>query len=258
MPWQFYKLGLIVTGKGEAEFLPRLFRSLQTAGTCSFEVVRKIGQRSEIAGPKRRIEMVGKGKKIPTRDEYEIGVPARQWLNGGGAYVVLVDDLEQARAVHKKEVFQRYRLALDAMLGERRHLASVHFLVNMLEAYYFAHAAAINAVLSTNLSDHADNVEEIRHPKNELKSLAPGFDEVRDGKEILSQLDLEHVLARPETCASLRVLIAWCSLAMGMPGSSRYQLDGGVYDIVTGPQLRDLMTSTLDALPGADSATMAP
>ena len=50
--------------------------------------------------------------------------------------------------------------------------ASVHFLVNMLEAYYFAHAAATNGVLGTELEDFEGDVESIRHPKNDLKKPA--------------------------------------------------------------------------------------
>jgi len=45
-------------------------------------------------------------------------------------------------------VFERYRNALDAVLAtlQLHHRAAVHFLVNMLEAYYFAHADAVNTV----------------------------------------------------------------------------------------------------------------
>jgi len=53
-------------------------------------------------------------------------------------------------------------------------------------------------------------VEEIRHPKNDLKNLYPGFDEKADGGRILGLIDIEHVLSRPETCAYLRTLFAWC------------------------------------------------
>lgn len=171
--WRFYKIGLLVTGKGEEQFLPVFLRALTGAGTCNVTVVRRIGQRQPITAPKRRLAMVGTGKVIPTRDEEEIGLPARKWLTDDASkLLLLVDDLEHDRRGAIRDVFARYRTALDTMLSPaQRARASVHFLVNMLEAYYFADADAVNAVLNTNLADHAGDVEEIRHPKNELKAL---------------------------------------------------------------------------------------
>ena len=56
-------------------------------------------------------------------------------------FLILVDDLEAGRSDSAQEIFDRYRLALDTILTERKsRRASVHFLVNMLEAYYFATA----------------------------------------------------------------------------------------------------------------------
>ena len=81
--------------------------------------------------------------------------------------------------------------------------------MNMLEAYYFADASAINAVLNTALGDYESDVESIRHSKNELKKAFAGFDEVEHGGRILARLDIPHVLSRPETCAALRTLFAW-------------------------------------------------
>lgn len=86
----------------------------------------------------------------------------------------------------------------------------MHFFVNMIEAYYFADASAINAALRLQLEDHAGDVEEIRHPKNELKRLNKGFKEIEHEREIVSKLDLNHILANPDTCASLRILAKWC------------------------------------------------
>jgi hypothetical protein len=40
------------------------------------------------------------------------------------------------------------------------------------------------------------DVETIRHPKNELKKLYPGFDEVKNGGCILDCLNVEHFLSR--------------------------------------------------------------
>jgi hypothetical protein len=210
----FFHFGLIVTGKSERAHLPKLFRPLLETGLCTFRVIRFIGQRSPITSEKRILRMVGNGKAIPDRDATDIGLPARKHLRIGQCHaVILVDDLEQDRRPQAREVFDRYRSALDTIItDEQRHRASVHFLVNMLEAYYFADADAVNGVLELDppLADYDGDVELIPHPKAELKQLYPSFKEVDDGGRILEHLDLRHVLSRPDTCAWLRTLFAWC------------------------------------------------
>jgi hypothetical protein len=239
--WPFYHFGLIVTGKGERAFLPSLFRSLMASGRCTFQVFRQIGQRSPITSQKRVLKMTGTGKTIPDKDVEEIGLPARKFLREKRiALVLLVDDLEYDRAAQARGVFQRYRDVFAKILGEHRHRASVHFLVNMLEAYYFAHADAINAVLGTQLADYPDDVETIRHPKEELKRLHHGFDEVEHGQAIMSGLDVEHVLSRQEACASLRALFGWCSKAIRQQPTAQFRLEDGVYSTLTGPQIGNL------------------
>jgi len=239
-PDAFPRFGLIVTGKGEREFLPDLFRSLQASASCEFRVLNKVRQRSAITSPKKKLKMLGRGKTIPDRDAEEIGLPARGFLQAyQRSFVLLIDDLEHDRRPQRREVFDRYRTALDTMLKpmclEKR--AAVHFLVNMLEPYYFADAKAVNAVLGTSLEDHQGDVEEdIRHPKNRLKELAPHFHEISHGREILRQLDVEHVLSDPRTCRSLRALFGWCCRALGLPATARYQLACGEVDHVTGSQ----------------------
>ncbi len=243
--WQFFRFGLLVTGKAEEDFLPRLFRSLEATGKCQFEVIRRIGQRSPVTSQKRKLKMIGTGKIIPDRDESEIGLPARRFLTQRSSFVILVDDLEHARADTIKQVFERYRNALDAILGIHRHRASVHFLAQMLEAYYFADAKAINAVLGTGLVDYDGDVETIRHPKGELRKLPTGFNEVDHGRQIVALLDVPHVLSNPQTCASLRTLFGWCSAAIGEQPSERYQLVSGRYSEVTRPQVERLSTDKL-------------
>ena len=239
--WPFFKFGLIVTGKGEEKFLPQFFRSLEETRRCHFHVIRRIGQRSPINSKKLSIEMVGTGKKIPNKDEKDIGLPARRYLADDAAFVILVDDLEVKRASQATEVFRRYRETLDTMLSEpQRRRASVHFFVNMLEAYYFADAKAINAVLGTSLDDYPDDVETIRHPKGDLKGHHPGFDEVKHGEKIVAELDLPHVLSRPETCAALRTLFGWCSKAIGEPSTDDFQLKHGLYSDLTKKQIDEL------------------
>lgn len=167
--WSFYRFGLLVTGKGEREFLPVFLRSLTNSGNCTFQVISKIPQRDPTTSA-RKLQMTGRGKAIPSKDATDIGLPARNFLmQHAHSFVILVDDLERARRERHRETFERYRAALDGVLRENcRQRASVHFLVNMMEAYYFAHADAVNAVLGTDLPDHQDDVENMPHPKNAL------------------------------------------------------------------------------------------
>ena len=53
-------------------------------------------------------------------------------------FVILIDDLEHDHIHQAADVFQRYRSAFDTILTSAEHRArtSVHFLVNMLEAYF--------------------------------------------------------------------------------------------------------------------------
>ncbi|MCI0704439.1 MAG: hypothetical protein L0241_25565 [Planctomycetia bacterium] len=178
---------------------------------------------------------------IPDRDEEKIGVPARRFLQGGkDRFVLLLDDLEGSRANRVADIYARYRLALDTMLGPLGSRASVHFLANMLEAYYFAHSLAINAVLGTALTDHDGDVETIGHPKGQLKGLFKGFDEIEHGEQILKALDVGHVLSNPQTCKSLRTAFAWCWEALGLVKTDTFQLSQGLLHTVTSPQIAAL------------------
>ena len=171
----------------------------------------------------------------------DIGFPARVFLSSETHFVILVDDLEADRAGEIQQIFDRYRLALDTiLLPDRARRASVHFLVNMLEAYYFADARAVNAVLGIELEDCEGDVETIRHPKSELKRRYRGFDEMEHGCRILHTLRVPHVLSRRDTCASLRTMFAWICKAIGEPEGGTYQLLEGRYSDVPGEQLRTL------------------
>lgn len=239
--WAFYHIGLIVTGKGERTFLPSLFRSLLEGGNCTFQVIRQIGQKSPRSTKQKR-QMRLHGKKIADRDEEQIGIPARVYLAKKSSFVILVDDLEYDRVPQAQEVFRRYRDVFDAMLTKQglQNRVSVHFLVNMLEAYYFADAAAVNTVLGTELEDHVGNVEAIRNPKSDLNGLFDGFDEVFHGEKIVRILNVPHVLSNPETCAWLRTLFAWCAKAIGLEFGERYCLDRGIRSFVTQGQVEAL------------------
>jgi hypothetical protein len=209
------RFALVVTGRGEEKFLPRLFRGLMARANCLFTVLRRIGQRSPITSPTRLLRMVGSGRRLPTKDEEDIGLPALRFLRKHPrGYVIVVDDLEGARRAIAAEVFARYRTALDEVLGPPglQARAAVHFLVNMLEAYYFADHGAVNVVAGRNViaKDHPADVEEIGHPKAALKRLWPEFDEIAHGDAILGRLCTAHVLSRPRECCWLRAMFAWC------------------------------------------------
>lgn len=192
----FFRFGLIVTGKGEEDHITNLFRALMRYRNNTFTVIRRIGQRNPITSPDRTLEMVGCGKKITDRDEEQIGVPARQFIRQNpDSFVIVLDDLEYDRADQHEAVFKRYKAALNNLLGEQSGRASVHFLVMMLEAYFWAHADAMNAVFDAHLEDHEGDVEEIRNPKSKIKlGPCPNYDEVEHSGAILAQLDVEHVL----------------------------------------------------------------
>jgi hypothetical protein len=235
--WRFVQFGLLVTGKAEADFLPSLFRCLMATGQCHFRVHRKIEQLSPITSQRRLLKERGMGKRLIGRDE-EIGLAARRFLQVPDSYVVLIDDLEHGRADQMAAIYDRYRGALDAMLGEQKHRAAVHFLVYMLEVYFFADSRAVNAVLGTAIADYPGDVETIRHPQGELKNLHPTYDARRHGKSILQTLDLRHVLSRADTCASLRTMFAWCVESLSLPFTQEYRLLDGKYHPITCAQLQ--------------------
>lgn len=237
MEWRFVRFGLIVTGHTEARCLPDLFRIMAATGTCNFQVIRKVGQRSP-RSPERQLQMVGRGKKIPDKDANEIGFPARSFLACKDSYVLLVDDLEADRSGQRQQIFDRYRSALDTILDARQaNRSSVHFLVNMLEAYFFGDSDAVNSVLGTNLDDYGGDVETIRNPKAETGNRCPEYNVIEDGCKILGRLDVTRILSRPDACASLRTMFAWVYRAIGEPESEvRPLLDGG-YDDVTKVQI---------------------
>ena len=184
--------------------------------------------------------MVGTGKDIANKEAERIGFPAREYLKDPCTDVLLLDDLEYDRTHQAPQIFERYRNVLDTILLHQKHRASVHFLVNMLEAYYFADAATVNAVLGTRLNDYEGDVETIPHPKNELKQIYSGFKQKEHGGQILDRLNVENVLSDPNTCASLRTLFAWCLKALGQTPTDKYQLSSGKLSEITKAQLDNI------------------
>ena len=245
--YAFFRFGLIVTGKTERQHLERLFKSLTRTGICNFKVIERVNQLGAITSPKRlakRRKALRNGKDILDKADI-IGSKARRHLkNNTCCFVLLIDDLEYANRDQARQVFDRYRSAFDKVLDELKHLASVHFLVNMLEAYYFADAQAINAVLGTRLSDYEGDVEEIHHPKHKLEGLYSNFDTIKHGGAILNEINIEHILSRPDTCASLRTLFAWCVKVLETYSGhdctgfyDTYKLHDGKLSEITGTQL---------------------
>lgn len=212
-----FEFGLFVTGETEEQHLPGLFKILMETGICTFKVIRRIGQLNPRTSTKKHtkyLQVVNADqtmkRNLPYQDQ-NIFLQARTFLSKNQCrYVLVIDDLEKDRIDIALQVFQRYREALDTLSPEQKKRASVHFLVNMIEAYYFADAQAINTVLGTSLEDHLEDVETIPHPKNELKASHPGFDEKEDGGKIIKLLRVEHILSRHDTCGSLRTLFYWC------------------------------------------------
>ena len=246
--WAYFRFGLIVTGETERKHLPKLFKSLMATRVCHFEVIRKIGQRSPKTSSGQNHTVVGTNQMIERKDELEIGLPARGYVNlSGYHFVLLIDDLEHGRRNQALEVFNLYRTVLDTVLNTLKHRASVHFLVNMLEAYYLADAEATNDALGTSLLNHAGDVETIRNPKSDLRQMYPSFDVIDDGGRILDQIDIERVLSHPDTCASLRTLFAWCVKVLETYSNhdcadfyDKYNLHNGILSVVTGTQLDNI------------------
>lgn len=274
MPNDLIHFGLIVTGEGEREFLPSLFRNFSETGKAVFYVIAKTGQLAPITSPIRQIQMVGRGNTIPSKDIEKIGLPARNYLNQSSSHCVLViDDLEQSQRDLARQKFDRYRLAVDTVLidkPEYKTKVAVHFLVNMLEAYFFTDINAINEYVGfpSPLEEFIGDVEEIPHPKNILKTTCNqqfngrrGYDEKVDGEHILARLRPESLLIAPNTCAWLRTLFAWCyekivelhfdfevnkenldfldAVEEEFPDFvSEYHLNDGIYSDVTKPQLQ--------------------
>lgn len=215
--WQHIHFGLLVTGDGEAKFLPEMFRLLTASKICSIEVIRKIEQVRPLGKRSEKILKLA-GKTIPNKDMDRIGLPARRYLQDKPqSYGVLIDDLEGSGRTQLVEIYERYRSALTAILNDLTSRASVHFLVNMLEAYYFADTSAVNYALSlqSQLTDYESDVEEIPHPKDQLKTLLQekykiSFDEIEHGQAIVPRLDLLHILSKSGECRSLRTLFLWC------------------------------------------------
>jgi hypothetical protein len=251
--WFYARFLLVVTGIGEEKFLPDLFSQLTASNICRFDVLERIGQLNPITSVSRRLKIVGTNRSASTRED-DLGLRIRGRLAlDTHAYVLIVDDLEHERRPQCDAVYSRYRDILDRFLDESdRTRASVHFLVNMLESYYFAHPDAVTTALNLvrPFPGESGDVEEIRNPKSNLRqilnsSYKRSFDEVSDGKRIVNHLRLEIILGDAQTCAALRTLVAWCVEKLeshpqytALNWSKLFHLESGVLFSPTRKQLR--------------------
>lgn len=210
-----FKFVLFVTGRGEEQHLPKLFRQIAASGLCSFVVKEFIGQRRPITSPRRIARMVRSGQKLSKKDFYKFA-PARQYIEADPCNRILfIDDLEASSRDEANEKFSRYRIALDTVLGDKKERASVHFFANMLEAYFFAHPEAVNFALEVDppIQAYDGDVEAIVHPKDALEEIlnkvGKKYDEIESSGMILNYLELEEVLSDPNTCVYLRTCVKW-------------------------------------------------
>ena len=172
--WFYARFLLVVTGIGEEQFLPDLFSQLTASGICRFDVFARIGQLNPITSTSRRLKMVGTNRSASSKED-DLGLRIRGHLmRDPHTYVLIVDDLEHERRSQCDAVYSRYRDILDRFLNESdRARASVHFLVNMLEAYYFAHPDAVTTAFSLipPFPGEPGDVEQIRNPKSYLRQI---------------------------------------------------------------------------------------
>lgn len=215
-----------------------------------------VKQQTPRKGVIESLKMTGTAKNLPTVLEERISLPALAWLrNNPDGFVILIDDLESSRRNIAPEVFKNYRLALNKTLfsEELRNRASVHFFINMLEAYYFTQPEVVNPILGIDLVEPSSDVEEINHPKNRLDSLmkqrdaSAKFKEIEHGSAIIGQLNLERVLNNPKTCRSLRTLVGWCRHRLGATFDQRWRLVDGEFHPLTRDQIPWPLPSPEDA-----------
>lgn len=249
--WRRATFFLIVTGEGERESLPELFRRFcyWSHGLATFQVLRRIGQYR----PKKSSRHIELGTLIPIPDKItEAWLHSRKHLASDDSFVLLVDDLEWNDRNDIQHIFELYRPRQELfgpLSAENR--VGVFFLRMMLEAYYWSDLRSVEEILGTPRSRPCidGDPEEIRHPKTQLKAHWPTFKEREHAGPILKRLNVDQVLGDPSTCASLRTIYAWCSRAMGFRDSDRFRLQDGRRCPVTSPQIDRFPAAWRDGQP---------
>ncbi|MBA4030118.1 MAG: hypothetical protein C0478_04380 [Planctomyces sp.] len=246
--WRQVHLRLFVTGQGEETFLASFFRQLRHFESGEVIITAEYAF-PQITVPTNAKKLAKNGREVLEKIDKATIKKIRPWLLiSTQHYAVLVDDLETGRRTVAETQFNFYREQIHRILDtkpEIKNRFSVHFFVNMVEAYYFNHPEVVNDVCGTSLTAQPGDVENIRHPKGRLKELVSQlergrkFDEMVDGTAIAKKLDLQKVLDNSEHCRALRTLVAWIWEAMGRKRGEEYQLQKGHYWEVTASQLKE-------------------
>lgn len=254
---------LFVTGHSEQDALHLMFKSLSFNGPFNFIKGQRIVYLPKSPKTKqKRTTNESKSQKVTQtsqilapNDEF-IALRVRGELQAAqNILVIIIDDLEYDRKDKATELFSSYRNAIETVVPDiqMRRRVSIHFLVMMLEAYYFADVQAINKALGTNIPrDYAGDVESIRNPYSEIKQIFRNFDKREDGAKIIPRLNIEHILSNPKTCASLRTLFAWCVEAIldfypeFQNEFPNYHLEDGIQYAVTNGQLSILRRNSYE------------
>ncbi len=217
--------GLLVTGKleeggregGRAQAsLADLFRPIRNTGLCDLKVALRFNQWvPEKKEPPLTVRRSPEPKSLPTFKQ-EIALKVRGWLeNGQNRFLIFIDDGERARAATIGEVFADYRSTITALLPEAQHpRVAVHFLVNMIEAYYFADPERASEALGWSIPRIGGDPEEIRNPYSDLIEaagrLGKDYGKKREtGERVLARIRLEEILKNPEHCGWLRAAVRW-------------------------------------------------
>lgn len=234
-----------VTGHAEEACVPTIVRKA-TESLSSFVLVRQV--RRVHQRPRSRIVRRGSTKAQVLPDHVTLAREVPKLVHDNNVFFLWIDDLEGGTdRPAARQHFDYYAQLLDkACHTPLRAKCSIHFLVNMLEAYFLADTSSANIVLGTNLTNHAGDCEDIKNPKGVLESavkkLDPSakYDVKEDGGSIAKQLNLETILSSPDRCRALRTLVAWCWEAIGEPRDERFQLASGQYWDVTAAQLQQV------------------
>ena len=238
-----------VTGHAEVECVPAIIRKCMRLSSA----VVKIGTVSRVRQrPRLRIRAKGSQKcqVLPEHEKLAREIP--KLVRDERSYFLWIDDLENEEDRKQPQPHFDYyaRLLDDAVHAPMRERCSIHFLVNMLEAYFLADTSAVNTVLQpflerpdTSLKRHQGDCENIKNPKGTLVSHVKHcnptkrYIETTHGPGIARQLDIEQILSNPNHCRALRTLVAWCWEAIGEARTDQFQLLAGVYWDVTAHQL---------------------
>lgn len=234
---------LAVTGHTEVKCAARIVRKSlpNLPRRVEVDVVRRVPQRPRI---RLRNKTPTRSQIIPDHQKLALDLP-KLLAQNPDRYFLWLDDLEKGEDRQNPTSHYRYYRDLieGAVTGDFRRRCSVHFLVNMLENYFFGHTSVVNEVLKTSLTDHDGDCENIRSAAGKLNEFAKSvsqssqYHKTTHGTEIARKLDIERILGNPQTCRALRTLVAWCWNTVGEQPTGRFQLAEGSFWSITAVQL---------------------